>query len=78
MNLDLYFFVFGLLGFWHINGQNALVKGRINLVSLYGCRQLYLPFKGTSVPFNKEVMLILVFSSFLFFAPDGENVVSDT
>jgi hypothetical protein len=27
MHFDLYLFLFGLLGFWQIDGQNALVKG---------------------------------------------------
>ncbi len=52
MNLDLNFFFPGLLGFWQIDGQNALVKGCINLVRLDKGRQLDLPFKGTAVPFN--------------------------
>jgi len=74
MYLDLDFLFLGLLGFRQIDGQNALVKGRINLVRFNKRRQLDLPFKSTMVTFDKEPVLILLFLFYPLLTPEGENI----
>ena len=70
MHLDLDFLFLGLLGFWHTDGQDSLVKFRVNRICLDKGRQLYPPLKCSSVPFHKEVMLIFLYikNKYSFFA----------
>ena len=72
MNSDLDFFRLGLRAFWQTDSQDSFVKFRINRISFNKRRQLDPSFKGSCVPFHKEMRLILFFLLFLFLSLDGE------